>query len=404
MDTWKRLNALLGPLFVYVLGVSMPFFATASLQCGGAHLSLSPLSSESSQVWDHLEKTIMESVTRSLSLTRQKSYQAYDASSAHGKILERIFQLKIGSHQQQQTVSGILKNYELFMNQLIKTGKIKKEDVLRPAFLFTTLHGEIIWRRYGQEIPKGAKIYWDIISPEVYAKMIVEGFFPAGDATLTPTRIPTFQHDLAHLTSFMEHPHYMALIKKLGMAQASGLMGLSENLSQRMYFLNEGLMVYKNGAKDSILNLLLLSDSMKKSPSQVTLAQMEAYLKKKSHDELEQAFLQLTRDSDNYFDYMGGASREPYSRGTSPIHDPIRALRFNIVSYDSSAQRIYSVKELAKLQIFLLRLRDVSIEDWFIAGLAPQVPNSSPIFRLFDDPRIWENDNVAEFREAFVNP
>ncbi len=317
-----------------------------------------------------------------------KSFQVW---SSHWQVMQDVFGFKIGNEVEVPPVDQIIESYKNKMLIYAREGIINSEDILLPAFL-VDVAGEKIIILSLQAIPRGGTIISDI-STDDYNLMIYQGYFPVTETL--------FAHDLAHLTAFLEVPLYMANIKKL--ARQAILGGHLEYPARaaRIFAVNENLILVRQEAKQQLLADLDLDEKMRQDLAQVNLEQMIQHLSQRSNLEIEKIVNRLRSKFYEYMLPLGGASRDGYSSYFEGYHHNGPVFRM-INEFGSYSSRDPYLLQLARIQVVLIRLSQVSLNDWFEAIDAPFLDKKSPLGRLFLDYELWKE--YPRYFEVFSNP
>ena len=110
----------------------------------------------------------------------------------------------------------VAQNLDNKITEMVKNGKIKESETLRPVFLYE-YEGKIIGVGPYDIPPKGAvRSNTDLLSAKDFHELISQGSFPIGrDLPVAPKGYakgeePMFLHDINHFAGFLENPEYMA--------------------------------------------------------------------------------------------------------------------------------------------------------------------------------------------------
>jgi|GEM_PF-6108947 len=294
---------------------------------------------------------------------------------------------------------AILGRYNARIDRLLQSGTVTEAEILRPAIVLRTLDGELIIRAIGEPVPKGAAPQ-AVLENEDYFRILATGHFPIGDYSLTTTNAPTFIHDLAHLDGFLEDPRYMTLIRKYaGMVHAGNV----PSMPNRAYFFNEGLTILNPRSFQIVNRTLALSEQMRHNSGSVSLYEMTSYLRSLSEDQLTLLANKLNSivKHPRIFQVLGGAGREMFSSNGHAFHNPFSELAENMYE---SPEKTASVIGIAKVQLALLKMQQISSNDWFTTLLNKDIPANSPVKDLidsgvFESPS--ENRTIDKFVQAF---
>ncbi len=359
----------------------------------------------SEKMWSDLNEKVIGEFDKQLQVKGSWGDKyLYDSALSHVKILKNVFQIKAGE-KLNHTIGLIISTYNKNMDDLVSKKIINKEDVLKPAFVFKTADEKFIWKTFGEKVPENARLWGGVLTTEIYNKMIKEGFFPMGSEEHTPTLISAFEHDLAHLTGFMENPEFMKAIKKLADFDSSNQ---TDYQKQRAYYFNEGAITISSANDKQLFKTLRLSDEMKHNPSKVSYEEMLTYLKSIRHEELEKTRLAILK-SEDFYTVSGGAGREPMSRIRHPFHDIVQTKKRTLSQAKEDANGVFRpvvvIEQLAAFQVMMLKFREVKATDWLYA-INHTVKKDSSVYNLFIDKKLWADDNQSgpyELRRIFLN-
>ncbi|MEA9355610.1 hypothetical protein SHI21_05345 [Bacteriovorax sp. PP10] len=360
------------------------------------------ISAYSAKTWNDLDKSIMLEFNKALTTPyKYTGYKIYKEGMPHVEVLKKVFNIRPGE-KTENTVGTIIDQYTKYMDNLVSTNVVKREDVLLPAFVFKKPDGNLLWKSFGKEIPDDAVIERNIISPETLNAMAKEGYFPVGNDEHTINDISAFEHDLAHFTGFIDSPEYMKEVKKLALTDQSRL---TVNQAKRASFFKEGMVYIKDD--EALMKTLKISDEMRKNPSQVTLEEMKKYLNGFSIEELETTRMELASNINKYYVSLGGSGRHSIDPRSNIFHDIVQSvlpmISRGLPGDDGDYVQVASKDGLAVFQTMLLRLRDIKYSDWSYA-VTHTPPKDSPIYKFFEESRRWQSkdDPMLDLYRDFV--
>jgi len=325
--------------------------------------------------------------------TIHDGYNNYDYP--HSRILRDVFKVKLGRNGKAPTIEQLMDAYTKEIDRLVDSGKVGREDVLLPAFVFK-LGKKYIWLQYGDPIPPGAKSSGDVLSEFYFNKMVSEGFFPMGNQFIIQTRIASFEHDMAHLTSFLQFPKYMALVRQTSAKVFKGNIIPREDEGKRIHFLGESLSLINEASKTEMFSSFLFPQG--KSIYDFTHAEVTAHLKTLPKEDVMNMLLNLTENYQRYFDHIGGSTRDYVNGANDPLYTPYRVMISDAIAAIKYEERF---EQAASIQIILIRLSQTKLEDWFKAIEKVDLDPNSSIGKLFKDDAVW-NIESGEMRSSFT--
>lgn len=323
------------------------------------------------------------------SLTTNDISDIYNRNSdtSHARILKDILKIPFDGKSPMPSVKSILDSYNLHMDRLVKDGLIKAEDVLRPAFVFKRKDGVYQILKYGETIPRNAEFIGDVLPTFTFDHAVSKGFFPIGNETITNTRVSSWEHDLSHLTSFIENPHYMAQIKRQAEQDSKRMLNVYATKAKRKYFLGESLVLVRPERKVELFNLLPMTTEMKKNPNAFSFSNIIYQVAKLDQQQLIHIANTISYRYERYFQNLGGASRDPLSTVGIHIHTPLRVFIDDAKRMDVTKES--TVKTFAKMQYALMRFSEVSLEEWFASADNAQIDKNSNVGKVFEEQRVW---------------
>jgi hypothetical protein len=355
-----------------------------SAQPKDADKALNKLSVRSQKIWQNFDSEASEILAKNFA-----DQNLYPPDNAHVRTLKWLSENQTDHRSHPKTLSEVLRNYNEFMDREIHENRLKAADVLRPAFVFKMPNGRIIWRKFGEEIPKGA-IFQDYQYRDqreidaMFQKLILNRVFPVGYTSLIAggERRTAFEHDLGHLTGFIEYPQYMVSLLKLYRDMPKHPEFLSKLdkrtpygpsvFQKRIYFYVEAMTVVNPATKNLMLKSLVLSDSMRNRMDEVSVDEMTQYLKTIPADQLISRFSKILLEADSWFTPYGGAARNSGERDAEFHNRFVGLLR-----------KGFYPKTLAEFQVTAIRLRDVTAQDWFDQAFVEYIPTHSKLHAYF---------------------
>lgn len=375
------------------------------------------------QGWSELEKENLKNFHYNLNSPSNKTvfYNDKSYSRDHVRILRSILGIPNLKQSFLPTLKQIVMGYEAKMDQYVRAGLIKQENVLHPAFIFKS-GDQIIWLRYGESIPPSAVPYEGLVPSHQYFKMLADGFFPLGGKHAATSNygynrssyISEFEHDLAHLTGFIQNPNYMQLLRNVSAAKYLALNNLPDAASKKnddipdaSYYFSEGMIVLRRGNSSSLLKKLILPKASE-NRSVPTLTEIENHLKQITREDLETLASHLSKNYVTYFEAFGGGARE-LENSDNPIHDPIRALLKELTFYTEPGARKWIkvknvsalpleklIKTMAKVELAIVWLKEISLDEWAQAAVYKDLDKNSKIHQLMCESGIWPEQGLRQ--------
>ena len=323
-------------------------------------------------------------------------HSGYKKESDHVRTLRDFFKIDFTENGKQASMKDMIKIYENHMRKLVEKKVIKEEDVLTPAFVFVLPNLEVTWIRYGDPIPAGAKLHKRILTDRVFYRMVANGFYPIGNDFIVPTKISSFEHDLAHFTSFVQYPEYMAHLRRYAEKKIKNRQGYF-HLENREYFVGEGLVLIKPQMREELMFILNFTPSMRADLDNINYTSLVRYLETAPLDQVIDRLTYLNKNFDKYFDIYGGAGRDPLSGKNSLFHNPYKVM-IEKALFDLNEGRTAST---AGLQMILIKLSRTTLDDWFEVLEGSEYKNPA-IKNLFSDRGVWLDVGNLEMYHQFV--
>ena len=366
-------SAIIVSAFVLLFSSSFVLAMTPeeSLLCGGEVVAVSGVTSEAQ--WTQIGSETLRNLKRNWKAGHNRNFfYSTDYFTDHIKVMESILGFGDPVTGSVPSLEQIVSSYEKQMTLFIKNGLVEEKDILRPAFVFL-LKGKYIWLRYGDPIPPGANRKWmsGLLPSDIYNKMLSDGYFPMGEDIPVGTQyshdtyFSAIEHDLAHLTGFLENPVYMKLIRQLAEAKVTQTKDEILGNANPSYYFSETMVALRKNKIDELLGYLLLPPGAK-DPRVLTLSSIEEDLLSRPFDEVKRLARFIFDNYDIYFEAFGGAARE-WEDGSH--HDFFR----NIIPYMSPSEEPNAallIKNVARLELSILWLNQLTLDDWYQAALA----------------------------------
>lgn len=289
---------------------------------------------------------------------------------------------------------SILENYNRHIDDLVNSGTLSEEDVIRPVIALEAPNGDDIVIQFGEPVELGS-VSIGLIPGEVYGQFLADGKFPIGDSEISNSGIPAFFHDISHLAGFLENPEYMRLLRKYAKAKITRNL---PNTGKRSYFFNEGLTVLNPEYFNQINRTLLLSDSMRSRLQDVSLKEIYDFLALQPKEDLLilSKELHLMLYNPKIVQVLGGAGRDPFSYNSYPLHGLIHPDSFELLKFFTRArdkQFTSNLMGLTRAQIALIKLQEINVNDWFDTLFVERLPLSSPITKLIESGAFPEKED-----------
>ncbi len=160
---------------------------------------------------ERFQATALENVNRNLG----HYLRAKAEGDRHVAVLEEL-DFRFEPVVKVPPLESLLARYNARLDALIAAGTVRAEEVLRPARAFKGLTGRILHVPFGEPIPEEAVPVDDTLSNGDFGDMVAAGYFPMGPHLnlLQAKPLTVFEHDLGHLTAFLEHPRFMAAVRR----------------------------------------------------------------------------------------------------------------------------------------------------------------------------------------------
>ncbi len=170
-------------------------------------------------------------------LRRNATYLKTSIDEGHPQIafLQKLgFKFDFENGHTIPTMSEISARYDELAKDLITRGKVREEDLIRPARMFQVIENgkrRIIAVGLTQEPPAGALPLNDVVRGEEFLRFLADGYWPIGE--IMPggdTGISFALHDLGHVGAFARNPDYMRALKDFARTRvAAGRFDIKDN-------------------------------------------------------------------------------------------------------------------------------------------------------------------------------
>ena len=196
---------------------------------------------ESDKIWRERSMGFKKKgFTRSL---QENQEVALNNKTSFGRFMERLGYEKLPNGKfKKPSLERVLTNYNKHVDDLIKRGVVKEDEVIRPVAIFRDEAGNSRTLRFGERIPKGWKYDEGIMSPDEFMDLIAKGRMPIGGfQQVGRFNMVSADHDIAHLAGFAMNPRISKDLRAAA-AQARAAQNASAEprlLQDRLYQLME---------------------------------------------------------------------------------------------------------------------------------------------------------------------
>lgn len=209
----------------------------------------------------------------------------------------------------------VVSNYNKIMQYHIASGRIKEEDILTPVRVFENKDKKILMIKYGDPVPKGYRPAKSaLLKDEDFAKAIGDGLLPIGEFKREPgfEKIPftALEHDVGHLTAYMDRPEYMAALRQAFKQRAATYDSAEPVNYSRLFYASE-LHEQLNPKNAMFFNKFLADNKIPSAPFKekfVTVDQVRKSLSGKSYEEIRGMLDNLAKR--NFAEPIGGSRRD----------------------------------------------------------------------------------------------
>jgi hypothetical protein len=202
------------------------------------------------------------------------------------------------------------------MEDLVKSGRLKPDEILEPARAYSRKRfgkEEFVFVRFGEAPPEGFKPFDRGILPDgQFERAVAEGKFVLGEPVndLLGLKISVVEHDLGHISGFLDHPEFMAAYRKAYTEIA--MRGQFENMAQQQRFFHTGeFYEYMSPSKKPTFQSLLREHHLNyvaESEDFITVKEVRSQLKNKSNEEMKDLLKKL--EEGHYTEPVGGTPRD----------------------------------------------------------------------------------------------
>lgn len=317
--------------------------------------------------------------------------------------------------------------------RLVEEGQVTDDEILWPAKAFS-LGDSYVFVPLGQPVPFGAEAL-NLLTPDVFVRMLAEGYFPIGEPIREHTNQTLSEHDLAHMAGFVSNARYMKAVReafrRVGQKQrenprvAQALEHFDSLYSLRLYYMVEVFTEVPEEGREELQKLIELPLGRLYTKEEVV-----AFLEQKAQEptELYRYLSQLYARFHALVNPLGGESRDmlnrrrKFRRGNTlgSFYDAISTLSSKF--YGNSLYSIFlnanaalenkrsnhpdflaSIEEIhAPVLGALLGTSWLSVEDW-VLECTEEIPNpNSKLYHYLHDSGFWDQRHVIHW--AYCHP
>lgn len=237
------------------------------------------------------------------------------------------------------------------------------------------LRGQVIPVPYGENPPLGAILEKDLLSDKEYISLLSQGFFPIGESIniLRNGAHSNLEHDLAHLTGFLEDPAYAESLvegaKALSKAIENQDIKLDHKggsiLSNYLFRASEGALQIPKELLPEILKRFQLTPYASDGFSNNSIESVRKGLKDYANDEFWKKFQEAYDYLKGHAQFRGGAARDIFYMSSAKEIDYERQTVLKEGKYDK-----FSLFNWFDLSTALLASRkDRRLAETVFAGL-----------------------------------
>ena len=260
----------------------------------------------------------------------QISYDLYAAEKAKGHpnvlFMERAGYVFDPKKSEVPSSDKIAQTFKEEIDVIAKKEGLKPEEVFDVVKPYKLPNGEIAFIKYGDPIPPGAKASTIELEHNEFINLVAEGKFPLGDGEVVPDIPMTLkEHDVSHLSSFIEHPQAMAeLIKQARTLRDSGKMDavydpknqqVRNSTKWKIHHALESSSYYSSKVQRRYSGLRGLQPKSVVRPKDIS-----SNFKGASRDELSGWLKTVKRTQESEVQHFGGAQRDVISRNKGAVY------------------------------------------------------------------------------------
>jgi hypothetical protein len=278
--------------------------------------------------------------------------------------------------------------------------RIPRDRQMLPAIAYKMpdgTYGDCLW---GDPVPPGAKVRLGVLPGEVFRDMLRRGRLAMGGTAdagsnrtntrkfwnLTEHEVCVFEHDLAHLTGYMQWPEFIMLRRTLAEKPIDATKPSADKLH---YLLDESMAFIPEGRHAALKALLDLPKRRPRNGHNYTYGEMYRHLAWRSQKQRDILGARLRREAEDLVVRTGGACRD----GLNLNHDI-----WAEVTRDNEYQRKNnSAKWLASFQLALLTLGDLTAEKWIEETSRGELKKGDVLHRLFNETGEWTRHLKSKF-------
>jgi hypothetical protein len=285
-------------------------------------------------------------VTRNIESQGRVYQRAIDQDHPHVRFLESTgyrFRNEAGVLRVDvPPIDEVARRIEHGMQELVRAGKIKSDDVLVPARVFSRGEGEradYLVLRIGEEIPPGYKPHLGLLPAKPFTKAVAEGKFPLGetDVLFLGGKHTPFEHDLGHFSAFMDNPSFMAEYRRT--YRTLHTRGTAPEIRQehRLFYTSE-LLEYMPERKSAEFSAFLARNISRPMPANefTHVSDFERALVGKSINDMKAMLREMDRKP--FVEPIGGTHRDVMS--TEALRTQARARKLDPPDFLATPQGI----------------------------------------------------------------
>lgn len=327
--------------------------------------------------WKFFGQMVSSQANKNIRKIRETYIEAKLNGDEHVRNLERLG-YRFGKQVETPSLENLVARYRSEIQKHVRSGRISSSDILMPALVFRLPDGKYQSVAIGDPIPKGAQWVYTVLPGPVFSKAIRSGHFPMGGSTESNSNyslnLSLFEHDTAHLTSFLENPEYMKAIRQAASRSRKGQPLLSEEEKQahemRWYYASESLSLPRPERRDEILRILSLpppSPGVLLKNSSFTVNEVKDHLlKTKTEAQIKNLSEEIKKKFLRFRKQYGGAGND--LRNAHEEHDILLG-HFNKLRTASNPME--QAEALAKVEVALVELGRVTPAEWVLEVTKP---------------------------------
>jgi hypothetical protein len=296
------------------------------------------------------------------------------------------------------TRAEFIAHYRALMDEYVKQGIIRPEDVILPGNAFLIPMADGLGKLSIVPAEHRPLEGWIALSPapspRLYSRFLKEGYHPMDDGS--------YHDSVGHLMGYARYPKYMAALRKAAADPPVGPGKLTRaQWTLRYIHLLEGFALMPESSRPELKASLAPLFGQRNAPG-ITVKEVEAHYATATAPELLAQSRRLMQLYMARAEKYGGSAMEIGALGAYSGHPEIEQTLFNLVSRlqdhmwllsepNAEARKDAVQKDIANLEVAMWESSFIPVEDFIAQFTQPTVPKESPVHRFFVESGLGED-------------